>query len=72
MYRMKNMSGYEWVYIPNGQFPPIDEKVVFYCDYREFIGYMDSNMEIWECKENDDIEYHSNISDEYITLFRYY
>ena len=68
---MKNMSGYKWISIQNGQLPPIDEEVVFSSAIREFIGYMDSDMEIWECKDNGDIEYHSHISDEYITHFSY-
>lgn len=67
----KNVLGIEWLSIQSGHLPPIEEEVVFYCDHREFIGYMDSAMEIWECKDNDVIEYHSNIRDEYITDFRY-
>lgn len=72
MCRMKNVSGFEWESIQDGKLPPIDEEVVFSSGIREFIGYMDPDMDIWECKENDDIEYHSNISDGYITHFRYY
>ena len=72
MCRMKNVSGFEWESIHDGKLPPIDEEVVFSSGIREFIGYMDPDMDIWECKENDDIEYHSNISDGYITHFRYY
>lgn len=71
MCESKNKFGFEWFEIKNEQLPPIDEEIVFSSGIREFVGTMDSSFEIWEFKENNEIEYHSNLKDEYITHFRY-